>query len=214
MNDNRKRTLAILIFDDFEALDVFGPVELFGMLEDAIAVRTLGTKAEPITCRQGPTVVADFDFEHCPDLDMLLVPGGLGTRRAVEDDLLLERLRRLAERTPLVMTVCTGSGLLARTGLLDGVRATSNKRAFAWARAQGPNVEWIERARWVRDGKFATSAGVSAGMDMSLAVIAELHGEDAAQRVAAAAEYEWHRDADWDPFAALNGLGTDEDTTD
>jgi transcriptional regulator GlxA family with amidase domain len=207
MSDTDTRKLAILLFDDFEALDVFGPVEMFGVLEGMVEVGTLAMQRAPVGCRQGPEVVPDYDFDDCPALDMLLVPGGLGTRRAVDDPALLAQLERLARRTELVMTVCTGSALLARTGLLDGVRATSNKRAFAWARSQGPNVRWVEQARWVRDGKFVTSAGVSAGMDMSLAVIAELFGEGAAQLVAEATEYERHSDSAWDPFAALNGLG-------
>jgi len=209
MSDRTKKLLGIVLFDDFEALDVFGPVELFGMLDGVVDVRMVAAEREPVKCRQGPTVLADFAFADCPQLDLLLVPGGMGTRSAVDDPSLCAWLAQRARRTDLVMTVCTGSGLLARTGVLDGVRATSNKRAFAWARSQGPNVTWVEHARWVRDGKFATSAGVSAGMDMSLAVIAELFGPDTAERVAGAAEYEWHRNADWDPFAALNGLGTD-----
>jgi transcriptional regulator GlxA family with amidase domain len=104
------------------------------------------------------------------------------------------------------MTVCTGTSLLARTGLLDGRRATTNKLAFEWVKSQGPNVNWVKQARWVVDGKFVTSSGVSAGMDMALDVISRLHDEDTAQFVANVTEYEWHRDADWDPFAKLAGL--------
>lgn len=102
--------------------------------------------------------------------------------------------------------MCTGSALLARAGLLDGVRATTNKIAFEWVAAQGPDVIWKKQARWVEDGKFFTSSGVSAGIDMSLALIQKLLGEKSAEQIAIWAEYEWHRDATWEPFAKVHGL--------
>jgi transcriptional regulator GlxA family with amidase domain len=96
--------------------------------------------------------------------------------------------------------------LLAAAGLLDGYRATSNKRAFAWAKAHGAKVDWVAEARWVADGDRWTSSGVSAGIDMSLALVGHLHGEATADEVADRMEYERHRDASCDPFAAKNGL--------
>jgi transcriptional regulator GlxA family with amidase domain len=90
---------------------------------------------------------------------------------------------------------------------LDGRRATTNKRAFVWVESQGPRVNWIKQARWVEDGKFATSSGVSAGIDMALALIARLVDAEAAERAATAMEYEWHRDSSWDPFAKIHGFG-------
>ena len=109
------------------------------------------------------------------------------------------------------MSVCSGSAILARAGLLDGLRATSNKQFFDLARAQSAAVDWVEAARWVDAGRFVTSSGVSAGTDMALAVIARLQGQDVAEQVAAIAEYQWHRDADVDPFvryldAAMAGI--------
>jgi transcriptional regulator GlxA family with amidase domain len=86
------------------------------------------------------------------------------------------------------------------------VRATTNKRAFAWATSQGDKVNWEKEARWVEDGKFFTSSGVSAGMDMSLAVIGKLLGQETADQIAIWTEYEWHREAGWDPFAKIHGL--------
>jgi transcriptional regulator GlxA family with amidase domain len=96
--------------------------------------------------------------------------------------------------------------VLASAGLLDGYRATSNKRAFAWARKQGSAVEWVSQARWVQDRDRWTSSGVAAGMDMALGLIAHLHGEELASGLADRVELEWHRDSSWDPFAAKNGL--------
>ncbi|HUY37322.1 MAG TPA: hypothetical protein VMV13_00755, partial [Candidatus Binataceae bacterium] len=91
-------------------------------------------------------------------------------------------------------------------GLLDGRRATTNKFAFKWVAEQGPRVNWVKEARWVEDGKFATSSGVSAGIDMTLAIIAKRWDLATAERIATRMEYEWHRDAGWDPFAKIHGL--------
>lgn len=124
----------------------------------------------------------------------------------MDNGALIAWLKQRAEAAAMVTSVCTGAGLLARAGLLDGRRATSNKRAFAWVRSQGPKVAWVAAARWVVDGKFWTSAGVSAGIDMALAIIAQQCGLEAAEKVALAMEYEWHRDSAWDPFAKIAGL--------
>lgn len=94
----------------------------------------------------------------------------------------------------------------ASAGLIDRYRATSNKRAFAWAREQGPRVNWVAQARWVEDRDRWTSSGVAAGMDMTLALIARLHSDELASSLADRVELEWHRDPEWDPFAAINGL--------
>lgn len=195
------QTLGTLLFDGFELLDVFGPLEVLGHMKDEFRVLLVGPEAGPVASVQGPRVLADVCRDACPPLDVLLVPGGIGTRAAVEDAALLAWIRERSEAAAVVMSVCTGSGLLARAGVLDGRRATSNKRAFDWAVSQGPNVEWIRRARWVHDGNLWTSSGVSAGIDMTFAFIAERHGRDAADAAAGRIEYEWHRDPDDDPFA-------------
>jgi transcriptional regulator GlxA family with amidase domain len=129
------------------------------------------------------------------------VPGGIGTRREVENWKLLDFVRGHADQAELVMSVCTGAGLLARAGLLDGRRATTNKRVFNWPVSQGPHVNWIRQARWVEDGKFVTSSGVSAGIDMALAMIGQRYGTEIADKIAVEMEYEWHRDPHRDPFA-------------
>src|SRR5690606_13160876 len=123
-----------------------------------------------------------------PALDLLLVPGGIGTRAEVDNDAMLEFLRTRVPQAELTMTVCTGTALLARTGLLDGRRATTNKAVFHWVAEQGPRVDWVRAARWVEDGPFVTSSGVSAGMDMALAVVARLAGPDMAEALATGTE--------------------------
>ena len=104
------------------------------------------------------------------------------------------------------MAVCTDTILLGITGLLDGRRGTTNKLDFTSTVHYAPNVDWVREARWVEDGKFFTSSGVSAGMDMTLAVLADLYGSEKAEETAVGSEYTWHRDADDDPFAKLAGL--------
>ncbi len=202
------RTLGVLLFEGFELLDVFGPCEAYGIgdLGGAIRLAMVAEKSGPVVSAQGPQAVAEFSFGDCPPLDIILVPGGIGTRREVENATLIAWLRARAATAELVTSVCTGAALLARAGLLDGLRATTNKRAFAWVQSQGPKVDWIEQARWVEDGKFATSSGVSAGIDMALAIIARLVSAEMAEQAAIAMEYEWHRDAAWDPFAKIHGL--------
>lgn len=200
------KTIAALIFPEFELLDLFGPLELFGMLDKKFQIKLIAKTAGPIASKQGPRSVVDTVISDNPAFDMLLIPGGPGTRTQVNNDPLLHWLRTAAEKSELVLSVCTGSAVLARSGCLDEKRATSNKAAFNWVQSQGPNVLWQKQARWVEDGRFITSSGVSAGMDMSLAVIEKIHGKELALKVAGWAEYDWHQNPEWDPFAKLNGL--------
>jgi len=201
-----ERTVGVVLFPGFELLDVFGPLEAFGNLPGMFRVLLVAERAGPVASAQGPRALADHGFADCPHLDLILVPGGIGTREEAENPALLGWLARRGAEAEVVTSVCTGTALLARAGLLDGRRATTNKAFFQWVADQGPKVEWVRAARWVEDGKFATSSGVSAGIDMALAVIARLEGREVSENVARAMEYEWHTDADWDPFAKIWGL--------
>ena len=201
-----ERTVGVVLFPGFELLDVFGPLEAFGNLPGMFRVVLVAEQAGPVASAQGPRAVADHGFGDCPRLDVVLVPGGIGTREEAENPALLGWLGGRAAEAEVVTSVCTGAALLARAGVLDGRRATTNKAFFQWVADQGPKVAWVRAARWVEDGKFATSAGVSAGIDMALAVIARLVGREVSDNVARAMEYEWHTDATWDPFAKAWGL--------
>lgn len=194
------RTIGVLLFPEFELLDVFGPLEMFGML-DEFEIRLVAERDRSVASTQGPRSVIDDLFADDRAYDILLVPGGRGTRREVGNPALLDWLKRKSAGAEYVASVCTGSALLAKAGLLDGIAATSNKLAFDWVTSQGPSVRWQPRARWVEAGKFFTSSGVSAGMDMSLALIARICGEAQARQVATWAEYSWNDDAGNDPFA-------------
>ena len=136
------------------------------------------------------------------DPDVVLIPGGAGTRPLVSDERFLTVLHGLMSSARFCLTVCTGSALLAGTGLLDGRRATSNKRAFSWVKSMRPQVDWIGHARWVSDGRFVTSSGVSAGIDMALGFIASQYGSELAERIAHDTEYIWNNDPRKDPFAS------------
>ena len=201
-----KRTLGVVLFGGFELLDVFGPLEMFGLAADHFKIRLISETGGVVASRQGPKSVCDDSFNTAPPIDVLLVPGGMGTRCEVNNSVLLDWLKQRSQQAECVASVCTGSALLAKAGVLDGIRATSNKRAFAWAASQSEKVQWQKQARWVEDGKVFTSSGVSAGIDMALAVIAKLVNEQAAEQAANFAEYTWQRDADRDPFASVVGV--------
>lgn len=211
---NQPLQLGAVLYPGFEMLDYFGPLELFSVIgSSTVKINTVAEHAGPIAAAIGsegaigPKVVADYSFEDAPAFDLLLIPGGSGTLDELENDAMLDFLTSQSHGAQIVASVCTGSALLAKAGLLDGHRATSNKQVFALASTQSDQVHWVEAARWVEDGKFFTSSGVSAGMDMTLAIIKKLWGEDTAETTAGYAEYSWHRDADVDPFAAeLNVL--------
>ena len=205
--------IGVLLYPDFEMLDVFGPLEMFSMLGRARArLHLIAEHPGPVPAAMaadgplGPHVIAEYGYADAPPLDVLLVPGGFGTVPALADTELLNFIRERAPAT-ILASVCTGSALLARAGVLDGRRATSNKQLFDLARRQSDRVEWVEAARWVDAGSVMTSSGVSAGMDMALALIERLCGTEVAEQIADATEYTWHRAADRDPFVAhLNAL--------
>ncbi len=201
-----QRRISVVLFDGFELLDVFGPVELFSMEPDRIAVEFLGPQCGPVASSQGVEVVAPVGYSQAAAPDIVLIPGGIGTRSLVEDRPFLDWLGSWAGSAGLVTSVCTGSAVLAAAGLLDGYRATSNKAAFGWASALGSATEWVARARWVQDRNRWTSSGVAAGMDMAAALMASLFGEETASRAWTAVELEVHTDPDWDPFAVIHGL--------
>ncbi|MEE2980911.1 MAG: DJ-1/PfpI family protein [Pseudomonadota bacterium] len=200
------RKIGAVVFPGFELLDMYGPLEMFGMIEDKLELRMVAETSDPVECGMGPKTVVDDQFSDGVQYDILLVPGGPGTRREAENKAFHEWLRDQSDGAELVTSVCTGSAILAAAGLLDGRRATTNKQAFAWASSFGPKVDWQKQARWVEDGKFFTASGVSAGMDMSLAVIARFFGTEMAGQASVWAEYDWHRDRTWDPFAKIHGL--------
>jgi putative intracellular protease/amidase len=196
----KRKNVGIVLYPGFEVLDVFGPVEMWGYIPD-FNVIFIAEQAGPVPSAQGVEVVAPFSFVTAPALDILMVPGGFGTMAQLENAALMDYLRKSSANAEYTTSVCTGSALLARAGLLDGKRATSNKRFFSLAAAQDPDVKWVVAARWVEDGKVFTSSGVSAGTDMALALVARLYSREQAEALASSVEYEWKGEAGNDPFA-------------
>jgi transcriptional regulator GlxA family with amidase domain len=195
------RHVATVLFDGFELLDVFGPLEIFGIVPDRFTMSLIGPKEGRVRSAQGPQAIADCSYQDALRADVVLVPGGIGNRSLLGDKAFLAWLAEWASTAELIASVCTGSVMLACAGLLEGYRATSNKRLFSWAAGHGDDVEWVPTARWVEDRNRWTSSGYAAGMDMALAIIARLHGELLARQIARDIELEWHGDSTRDPFA-------------
>jgi putative intracellular protease/amidase len=192
--------VAVLLFDNFETLDVFGPVEIFGRLTDDYNVSFYSLAGGLIENTHGVSILTKSLAVIENGVYIFLIPGGYGTRVEVNNGLLIDKIKKIAELSEYVLAVCTGTALLAKAGLLDGRKATSNKRAFDWVTTQGLNVNWVRRARWVVDAKYYTSSGVSAGMDMTLGFLQDMHGVKFAREVAHTIEYTWQEDKHEDDF--------------
>jgi transcriptional regulator GlxA family with amidase domain len=181
----------VLVFPDVEELDFVGPWEMATMWKKVaggpqnclVVAETLA----PVVCAKGLSINPHVSFESCPPLDVLLVPGGQGTRREVANAALTGFVAGQARGCSAVLSVCTGSFILHAAGLLSGRRATTHWGSLERLRALG-DVEVVEE-RWVRDGSVWSAAGVSAGIDLTLAFIAATAGDDAAGKVQMAAEY-------------------------
>ena len=209
----------VVLFPTFEALDVFGPLESLNLLSfshpmnlsliaatlDPVSTKPHSAAMNPYNSSFGESILPTHTFGTVGPLDVLLVPGGLGTR-AADLNATISFISRTYPTLDYLIAVCTGVGIVARTGILDGRRATTNKKAWAQTTALGPRVNWIAHARWVTDGNIWTSSGVSAGMDVILAWIESIYGNATATDIANGMEYERHLNASWDPFADLYNL--------
>jgi transcriptional regulator GlxA family with amidase domain len=184
-------TTGILLFNDAEELDFVGPWEVFtvaAMLHEGNRVVTIAEGAAPVRCNKGLRVLPDHTFADAPPLDVLLVPGGQGTLREASNPALIDWLRRAGARCTWVTSVCTGAQLLAEAGFAKGKRVTTHWSFIEALRARG-DVTVVENTRYVRDGNVVTSAGVSAGIDMALWLVGQLHGIDVARLIQKGIEY-------------------------
>ncbi|TQS32142.1 hypothetical protein Golomagni_07549 [Golovinomyces magnicellulatus] len=201
----------MVLFDGFELLDVFGPLDTLFMLskEAPIELHVIAQSMDPVTSKIkshplaiGTQTVPTTTFDTAPDdLDVLIVPGGRGTRELEETQCIVDFVSKTFPKLKYLLTVCTGSAVVARTGILDGKNATTNKRSWDWATSQGPKVNWVHQARWVVDGNIYTSSGISAGIDMFFAFVQDVYGKELADQCALAQEYIRNTDPDNDPFA-------------
>jgi transcriptional regulator GlxA family with amidase domain len=180
-----------LVFPDVEELDLVGPWEMVGMWgklfngpENRLIVAQSG---DPVVCAKGLSINPHVSFEQCPQLDFLLVPGGQGTRKEVDNQVLVRFISEQAKHCKAMLSVCTGTFLLHKAGLLSGKKATTHWNSLDRLKALG-DVTAVEE-RFVRDGNVWSSAGVSAGIDLVLALIADTTGEEVAGKVQFAVEY-------------------------
>jgi transcriptional regulator GlxA family with amidase domain len=194
----RKR-VGIVVFEDIEVLDFCGPFEVFAAtrLNEAkrreepspFEVWLVAENNAPVVTAGGMKVIPDHTFTSCPKLDILVVPGGWGTRRELNNPAMLDWLRLRAREVETLTSVCTGAMLLGAAGLLDGRRATTHWRSLDWLRESFPAVTVDYDQHMVEDGPIFTSAGIAAGIDLALKVVARYHGDTVARPTARHMEY-------------------------
>jgi len=200
---NRKR-VGIVVFPDVEVLDFCGPFEVFSVTRidqerrreepSPFEVFLVAEGPGPIVTTGGMKVMPDHTLETCPTLDVLVVPGGWGTRAEMKNARLVSWIRERAKQVETLTSVCTGSMLLGQAGLLDGRHATTHWGALQWMRDSFPAVTVEDKLHVVEDGHVLTSAGISAGIDMALRVVARYHGESVARNTARTMEYRYPDD--------------------
>lgn len=189
-----KRTVAILLFNEIEVLDFAGPFEVFAVTSELSGhqlfdVVTVAPERKAIRARNGLSVNPDHGFADCPRPDILIVPGGFGTRALLDNPPVLDWIRAINATAEIVASVCTGSIVLGRAGLLDGLTATTHHECFDLLRQHAPHTTVVETGRFLDNGRILTAAGISAGIDMSLHLVSRLHGAAVAARTARYMEY-------------------------
>jgi len=201
----RKR-VGIVLFENIEVLDFCGPFEVFTVVRlneekrreepSPFEVLLAAEHADPVTTSGNMKVIPHHTFAHCPPLDILVVPGGWGVRRELSNPVMREWLRRRAAEAETLTSVCTGAMLLGSAGLLDGLHATTHWRSLEWMRESFPTVSVESDKQVVADGRVFTSAGISAGIDMALQVVARYFGEAVARATARHMEYAYPQSND------------------
>ena len=194
-----QKVVGIFVFDDIEVLDFCGPFEVLSVtrVDESKRLETLSpfdVKLVSITkdivlTTGGMKVVPDFDFETCPELDILIVPGGMGTRKLMYDERVLEFVNKKAKEVELLTSVCTGSLILASAKLLDGVNATTHWKSLQRMEDEFKNVKVCKDKHYVEDGNIISSAGISAGIDMALYIVKRYFGENISRATAKHMEY-------------------------
>ncbi|HEU0115772.1 MAG TPA: DJ-1/PfpI family protein [Thermomicrobiales bacterium] len=201
---DQPQTVGILIFDDVEVLDACGPFEVFAMASrrdpatenraPLFRVLVVAERRDPVRCTGGLLIQPHHAIADCPPLDLLVVPGGLGTRRERSNPALLDWIAARSRAAALTTSVCTGAFLLAAAGLLDGRAATTHWASIERLRRAHPAIDVRADVRYVDEGPIVTAVGVAAGIDMALSVVARLHGPEVAAWTARQMEYEWAMD--------------------
>jgi putative intracellular protease/amidase len=191
--EKKAPTVAILLFDGVQIIDYSGPWEVFG--QAGFKILTVAEKREPVTTAFGQKVTADYTFANSPKVDILLVPGGGGTRKAADNPQVIKWIQDNAKTANYVMSVCTGAFLLAKAGLLDGLTATTFHAAIGRLTDAAPKTKVVYDQRYVDNGRVITTAGLSSGIDGALHLVAKILGEGEAQSEALGLEYTWESDS-------------------
>ncbi|HEY7081382.1 MAG TPA: DJ-1/PfpI family protein [Nitrososphaeraceae archaeon] len=199
MKQNNKIVVGILIFDQVEVLDVTGPFEVFSVTrtnenrrrEESSPFRVLlvSEDTKRVTAVGGLVFTPDTTIHNCPDLDLLIVPGGWGTRTEISNKMIIEWIADRAYKTRLTASVCTGSSLLGRAGLLNGREATTHWQAFDFLRESAPAVKIREDVRFTTAPPIFTSAGISSGIDLALKIVSYFLGIEIGKATAKHMEY-------------------------
>jgi len=189
------RNVAILIFNGVEVLDFAGPTDVFAHVRDpqgkvVFKLYAVAKSMEPITSQGFVKITPNYTFADCPKPDILVIPGG-GTGGVVRDEATMKWIKDSGAESERVISVCTGAFIMQAAGFLDGMKATTHWSAIEQLRKLSPTTTVVENVRYVDNGRIVTSAGVSAGIDMTLHVVAKLLGFDAAEKAAFNMEYEW-----------------------
>ena len=187
--------IGVALFDGAEELDWAGPWEVLSAWaqqwpDDGVRVFTLARDDRPVTCAKGLRVLPDETWEGAPPLDVLVYPGGQGTRAQLRDDAVLDWVRGISRSGAVVASVCTGSLVLASAGLLDGKPATTHWQSLELLPTLGTEIEVRPDDRFVDNGAVITAAGVSAGIDMALHLVARLHSPERAREVRRYIQYD------------------------
>ena len=218
----RTLRIGILVFDGFEPIDIWGFTEAFTisrfigtsyfspppypfevvLISNQCKPDAKDATPAPVKSINGPRVAPDYFRDEVLEqkIDVLMIPGGAGTRALLDDGhpenkrALLDWVRAMDERVEILSSVCTGAAVLAAAGVLDGKPAATNHASFGWVASFGPRVQWDNVSRWVDAGHYVSSAGVSAGTDMGFYLVKRLAGRAVAEVAAKGAEYDWHRD--------------------
>ena len=197
---SKQQVVAVYLFDQVEDLDFAGPLEVFGAFgrpdsDSLFTVVTVSQSPGPVKTRNGLTIQPDYHFGDCPETDLLVIPGGMGSRAEINKPEVMEWLRGVAAKTKYLLSVCTGSLLLAKAGLLDGKEATTHYMAMDLLAELAPKAVLKPGARFLDNGSVVVAAGVSAGIDAALYLAGKIHGPEAAQKTADYIEYEYYRQA-------------------
>ncbi|GAB0131677.1 hypothetical protein EsDP_00000139 [Epichloe bromicola] len=220
-NTTYPKNWAVTLFNSFDTMDVFGPIDVLFYASmskqlnlsfvaetmDPVRMRPVSQAANKMGSHFEASINPTHTFDKPPrDIDVLLVPGGPGVRNASVSQAAVDFVRKTYPTVKYLLTVCTGSGIAARAGVLDGKRATTNKAAWKEIVAMGDKVKWVSPARWTVDGNVWTSSGVASGLDLIFEFIDVMYSKDLSRRLQGKVEYERAKDACHDPFAALHGV--------